>query len=82
MKLDFRLQLATIVITALAGTALIVSIILFWFSLGGDPQFTTETGIYIAVTAVITIIGIIILRTSKIEEPTPRTEEPGQQPQV
>jgi len=80
MQIDFRLQLATIVITAMAGTALVVSIILLWFSLGGEQQITSMLEIYVAVTAVITAIGILILRTSTIQQP-PTTDQPEQQPE-
>ncbi len=67
MQLSFRLQLAVIVMTALAGTGCGASLILLWFSLGGDMQFVTMSAIYVAVTAVITFIGLFILRTAKNE---------------
>jgi len=67
MQLSFRLHLAVIVITALAGTACAGSLILLWFSLGGDMQFVTMSEIYVAVTAVITFVGLLILWKVKNE---------------
>lgn len=67
MQLSLRLQLAVIVMTALAGTGCAASLILLWFSLGGDMQFVTMSAIYAAVTAVIAFIGLFILRIAKKE---------------
>ena len=67
MQLGFRLQLAVIVMTALAGTGCGASLVLLWFSWGGDVQFVTMSAIYVAVTAVIAFIGLFILWIAKNE---------------
>jgi hypothetical protein len=65
MQLSFHLHLAVVVMTALAGTGCAASLILLWFSLGGNMQFVTMSAIYVTVTAVITFIGLFILRIAK-----------------
>jgi len=67
MQVSFRVHLLVLVMTALAGTACAGSLILLWFSWGGDVQFVTMSEIYVAVTAVITLIGLLILWTVKSE---------------
>jgi hypothetical protein len=53
--------------TALAGTGCATSLLLLWWSIGGDMQFVTMSAIYVAITAVITFIGLFILRIAKNE---------------
>jgi hypothetical protein len=68
MQLSYTLQMAVVIVTALAGTGFSVSILLLWFSLGGEQQFITSSIFYTIATGVITLIGLIVLKSSKPRE--------------
>jgi len=68
MQLSYMLQMAVVIITALGGTGFAVSILLLWFSWGGDPQFVTTSFFYTAASGAVTLIGLIILKFSKPPE--------------
>jgi Trk-type K+ transport system membrane component len=74
MQLSYRLQMAVVIVTALGGTGFAVSILLLWFSWGGDPQFVTTSFIYTAASGVVTLIGLLVLKFSK----PPEDESPNQ----
>jgi Trk-type K+ transport system membrane component len=75
MQLSYMLQMAVVIITALGGTGFAVSVLLLWFSWGGDPQFVTTSFIYTAASGVVTLIGLIVLKFSK----PPENENPNQE---
>lgn len=68
MQLSYTLQMAVIIVTALAGTGFAVSLLLLWFSLGGEQQLITSSILYTAATGVITLICSIVLKFSKPRE--------------
>jgi hypothetical protein len=75
MQLSYTLQMAIVIVTALGGTAFGVSLLLLWFAWGGEPQFVTTSILYTAVSGVVTLIGVIVLKFSKPpenEKPEPR----------
>lgn len=74
MQLSYMLQMAVVIITALGGTGFTVSLLLLWFSWGGDSQFVTTSFIYTVASAVVTLIGLIVLKVSK----PPEEENPKQ----
>lgn len=57
--------MAVVIVTALGGTGFAVSLLLLWFSLGGEQQFINTSILYTAATGVITLIGVTILKLSK-----------------
>jgi hypothetical protein len=75
MQLSYTLQMAVVIVTALGGTGFGVSLLLLWFSLGGEPQFVTNSVFYTAASGVVTLIGLIILKFSK----PPENDSPNQE---
>ena len=75
MQLSYTLQMAVVIVTALGGTGFAVSLLLLWFSWGGDPQFVTISFIYTAASGVVTLIGLIVLKFSK----PPENDSPSQE---
>ena len=68
MQLRYTLQMAVVIATALGGTGFGVSLLLLWFAWGGEPQFVTTSILYTAVSGVVTLIGVIVLKFSKPPE--------------
>jgi hypothetical protein len=75
MQLSYTLQMAVVIVTALAGTGFAVSLILLWFSLGGEQQFVTMLFLYTAASGVITAIGLIILKFTKPRQNEDQSQE-------
>jgi uncharacterized membrane protein YfcA len=75
MQLSYTLQMAVVIVTALGGMGFGVSLLLLWFSLGGEQQFVTTSIFYTAISGVVTLIGLIVLKLSK----SPENENPNQE---
>ena len=75
MQLSYTLQMAVVIVTALGGTGFGVSLLLLWFSWGGEPQFVNTSLFYTAASGVVALIGLIVLKFSK----SPENENPNQE---
>jgi hypothetical protein len=75
MQLSYTLQMAVLIVTALAGTGFAVSLVLLWFSLGGEQQFVTTSSLYTAASGVIMAIGLIILKFTRPRQNEDQSQE-------
>lgn len=68
MQLSYGFQTAVLVITALAGTAFVLSLLLLFWSATGDSsmqEFVNSSIFYTGVSGVVTVVGLLILKLSK-----------------
>jgi hypothetical protein len=75
MQPSYTLQMVVVIVTALAGTGFAVSLILLWFSLGGEQQFVTMSLIYTVASGVIMVIGVILLMVTKPPQDEDQSQE-------
>lgn len=75
MQLSYTLQMAVVIVTTLAGTGFAVSLVLLWFSLGGEKQFVTMSFLYTAASGMIMAIGLIVLKFTKPSQNEDQSQE-------
>ena len=65
--------MAILIMTALAGTGFGISLLLLWFS-WGSQQFVYTSVLYVLVTGVITVAGLVTLKFTKPREDEEQNE--------
>jgi hypothetical protein len=78
MRLSYTVQLAVLLITALAGTGFAVSLIfLFWELTDPYRAYLDRSLYYVGFSGVLTLVGLIILSLSKRSQKPPAQIELG-----